>query len=278
MIKNLLQTVPQLALLYLIISPLVAMPFYNLMLFHPTSSGDYGIDAVDGVKKQDVNFVSADGARLHGWYFQAPKAIGVVLLNHGNGGNITCRLPLASIFLRCHISVLMYDYQGYGRSEGTPTIEHICEDGLAAFDYLVEQKHIPPAKIVIYGESLGGAVACHIEAKRPSAALILQSTFSSLPNVASQRMIYLYLYPRFLYPANVLDNVAVVKERHPPLLIMCGQKDCTILPTESELLFAQASEPKTIERFKDCGHNNVCTSNGPLFCSKVQKFLGTVFQ
>jgi fermentation-respiration switch protein FrsA (DUF1100 family) len=272
MSANLMPLIPQLVVFYLVLSPKVAMPLYNKLLFYPMKEGEYGLKAVNGVAKEDCLFPSANGRKLHAWYFPVPQSRGTVLISHGNGGNLTWRVPLFEMFIRNRVSVFAYDYQGYGLSEGSPTVDNICDDGVAAYDYLVEKKKIAPSKLILYGESLGGAVASYTAARKPTGGLILQSTFSSLPHVAGQKFIHLKLYPRFLFPSNTLDNVAVLKNFHPPLMIVHGMKDRIIPESEAELLFQGACEPKKIVRIEGASHNDLLSTFAPQLEGAIAEF------
>ena len=271
--RNLVLIVPQLLVFYLVLSPLVAMPLYNLLLFHPMKAGLYSIKKVVGVKKEDVQIEVPGGSQIHGWYFGVPDSKGTMMISHGNGGNITSRIPLIAIFLRNGFSVLAYDYEGYGYSEGTPSIDKVCSDGLAAYDYLLQFKQADPHRLILYGESLGGGVSCYVASKRQCAGIILQSSFSSLPHLASQRILFLKAYPRFLYPANILDNLQILQSDHAPLLIIHGRLDNLIPCTESEYLFAHAKEPKQLALLPNAAHNDVYDTQVNDLSSVVSGFL-----
>ncbi|PWT98956.1 MAG: alpha/beta hydrolase [Candidatus Melainabacteria bacterium] len=276
MFINLMPLIPQLVVFYLVLSPKVAMPLYNKLMFFPMKEGEYDVKTVAGVSKEDCFFSSANGRKLHGWYFAVPQARGTVLISHGNGGNLTWRVPLFEMFIRSKVSVFIYDYQGYGYSEGSPTVDNICEDGIAAYDFLVQKKNVPPSEVILYGESLGGAVACYTAARKQSAGLILQSTFSSLPHIAGQKLLHLKLYPQFFYPQNTLDNVAVLKSPHPPLLIVHGLKDRIIPEGEAELLFQGACEPKKIVRIAEASHNDLLSTYAPNLNQALSEFVESV--
>lgn len=275
---NATRIVPQLVVFYMVLAPIVSMPFFNLLLFHPTRTGPYHIETIQGIKKENVDFKSADGTRLHAWYFAVPDSVATVLISHGNGGNLSYRIPLIEMFIHNKLSVLAYDYHGYGYSEGSPSVENVCMDGVAAYDYLIERKKESPRRIILFGESLGGGVACQIAAQRSCAAIILQSTFSSLVSCGQRKMAMLRLYPRWLFPANVLDNAAVLRADHAPVLIVHGQMDNLIPKEESEVLYAAASEPRKIVRLARAGHNDVYTTHIQEYASAVSEFVADVMK
>ena len=272
LIRNSVTVLLEIAFLYVLLAPVVATPLYNSLLFFPTKATGYDVGNIPGIEREDVFFPSTNGKRLHGWYFTVPDAKGTVLISHGNGGNISHRLQIVSMLVRNHFNVLAYDYQGYGRSEGSPSISGILEDGRAAYDYLVITRHVKPETMVLFGESLGGAVAARLAKERTSAGLILQSSFSSLCHVASSKIMFLKLYPGFLYP-DTLDTAAVVKNYRQPLLIAHGSVDQIVAPAEAELVYAASTGPKTIVRLPHANHNDIFDTDFDQYDGAVKMFL-----
>lgn len=277
LIENLLGILPQVAIFYLVLAPVVAMPLYNKMLFFPLKQHAIDFAELAGIAKVNVQIVGENSRKLSAWYFPVDGARGAVIISHGNGGNISHRGPLIELLLRQKMSVLAYDYQGYGESEGEPSIDNICRDGLAAYDYLVTQKGVKPEKIVLYGESLGGGVAAHVASKRQVGAVILQSTFASLPHVARQKMLLMRLYPDFLFPKNKLDTAGIMAEPHAPLLIVHGKADSIIPFTESELLYKKAVEPKQLVAIESANHNDMYDTYVGSLEQAVAAFLDRLF-
>src|SRR5262249_2629317 len=154
---------------YLAFSPLFGMHLYDHVLFQPMvyPQGNYKLEWVAGVKRQEVYFPTTGDKHLHGWYFQHKSPVKTVLVNHGNGGNLTHRLYVAQHLLKAGCSVFLYDYQGYGRSEGSPSLGGVCADAIAAYKYLTNGLTIPPEDIVLYGESLGTGVTCEVLSSCP---------------------------------------------------------------------------------------------------------------
>jgi len=136
-----------------------------------------------GLPFDDVVFTTEDGVQLNGWYIPAKNSRGTLLFFHGNAGNISHRIDSIEIFNDLGLSVFIIDYRGYGRSEGSPSIPGVTLDALAAWKWLTEEKKIPPEKIVVFGRSLGGAAAMELMRHVTPRALILESTFSSLPEM-----------------------------------------------------------------------------------------------
>jgi fermentation-respiration switch protein FrsA (DUF1100 family) len=276
--KSPLTGVAALGALYLALSPRVAHPLYRHILFHPDKYpvGEYHVDKVVDVPKKDVFFPSLNGKILHGWYFIKPGAKKTLLFHHGNGGNLTTRLGLIEMMLESGASVLAYDYQGYGRSEGIPSVRNICEDAVAAYNYLTDVAELDPDEIVIYGESLGTGVASYLSQIVPSAGLILQSGFLSLQRIGSEHLPPLKAYPSWLFPQPNLDNLAVVKQNHPPLLIIHGFKDVTVPFAHAEELYKHALEPKALVRLENTDHIDHYLQDYEVFCIGLSKYLNNL--
>ncbi|MCA0315911.1 MAG: alpha/beta hydrolase [Candidatus Melainabacteria bacterium] len=256
LVSNLLAIVPQIAVFYVLLAPAVASPLYNKILFFPSKELALNIDSINGTAKENI-FIESGGEKINAWLFDKAGARGTVLISHGNAGNISHRIPIIEYFLGQNFSVLAYDYQGYGLSSGEPGIDKICQDGLSAYDYLTKERKIAPTKIVLFGESLGGAVSAHIAGNREVAAIILQSTFSSLPHVARAKMLLMRAYPNFLFPKNKMDSAKTLSSEHAPLLIIHGKADNVIPYSEGELLNRKAAEPKTFVSIEGGGHNDL---------------------
>lgn len=271
-LKNFSLMAAILLVVYLLLSPVVAMPIYKTMLFFPVKypSGAYEVPAVDNFKKEDLTYPSGDGVKLHAWFFRNPESDKVVLVSHGNGGNLTYRLYVARALLQSGASVFLYDYRGYGKSEGSPSLSGICADARASYDYLRDKLGYEPNHIILYGESLGSGVTCWLSQRVPSEGIILASGFSSLLATARSRMNFLYLFPNWLCPPD-FDNLTVLKQDHPPLLLVHGVED-TILPvSNSDEIFRLAKDPKYFTRIPGKGHNDLPES--PMYAAALSRFI-----
>ncbi|MBX9686552.1 MAG: alpha/beta hydrolase, partial [Candidatus Obscuribacterales bacterium] len=231
-----------LAAVYIGFAPRVAKGLYTSMLFHPYQfpEGDYNIKEIAGLEFEDVYFKASDGTLLHGWYFHQSGSKYTVLMSHGNTGNIAGRPRLLESILKAGVSMFAYDYRGFGRSQGAPSVEGVIDDACAAFDFLVEKRGCSPENIVVYGESLGAAVTCQLTLKRRSRGMILQSGFASITKISKHHIPLMHLYPAVLFPQPLLDSVAVLRKGHPPLLIVHGHKDSVVPFSHGEELFASA--------------------------------------
>jgi pimeloyl-ACP methyl ester carboxylesterase len=204
-----------------------------------------------GLGFEDVRIRTADRVDLHGWYVAAPAGASAVILCHGNAGNIAHRLDWLEMFCGMGFAMLLFDYRGFGRSRGTPTEQGTYLDAQAAWDYLANTKGFSPGSIVIVGESLGGPIAAHLAKDVGPGALILVSTFTSVPDLASNLYWYLpvRLLARFQYPT--AEYVARV---HVPTLVVHSRDDETIPFLHGEELRRRASGPvQLLEIFGD--HN-----------------------
>jgi len=195
-----------------------------------------------GLKYRSVNFATADNVKLNAWFIPAEAAKGVILFCHGNAGNISHRLETIDIFHRLGYSTFIFDYRGYGQSEGTPSESGTYLDVEAAWDYLVIQENIRPSQIIVFGRSLGGVIAAWLSSRREPRACILESAFTSAKDMAAD------LYPFF--PGRLLcrfhyDAEAAVRKIKRPLLIIHSTDDDIVPFSHGRRLFAAAHEPKT---------------------------------
>jgi fermentation-respiration switch protein FrsA (DUF1100 family) len=250
---------------------------YHRRLFHPTKGVDnnYNPPDIEGTVRLDVAFPSADGRLLHGWFFDKPGAKKVVLYCHGNAGNIVRRYPSVRSILQSNVSLLIFDYRGFGRSHGTPSVKAVCQDGVAAYDFLVKESPYRAKEVVVYGESLGAAIACHVAANRPCGGIILQSGFYSLLKIGRERLTILRAYPEILGSTPRMNNASLMRSPHPPLLILHGEKDSTIPIAHSEKLFAEAAEPKRFVRMPDATHTDL-GADAALYVSTIDQFINSL--
>lgn len=229
----------------------------GFILFPMPPGPEYQVDSVNNIKRQECWFKNNKGNKLEGWYFESRQAENppVVLFSHGNAGNIGHRLMLAKWLMDAGASVFLFDYRSYGRSEGKKDLKGLVDDSRAAYKYMTCELKIPPERIVLYGESVGGGPTCQLIKELPAAGVILDSCFSSLLHVAKKKVEIMNIYPDFLQPDPPYDNRAAIAGKHPPVLIIHGIKDEVIPYSEAELNFASASEPKTLLSLPHSTHN-----------------------
>jgi fermentation-respiration switch protein FrsA (DUF1100 family) len=268
-----------LVVLYVVLCPRLNYGMYRPLLFHPVAfvdADDAAAPQLEGVNGAEVSFKDTAGHTIYGWYFDNPKAKYTALLSHGNGGNVGYRTDTVSVLLHAGTSVLIYDYRGYGKSGGIPTVDGICDDALCAYDYLNKQRCIPADHIILYGESLGCAVSTYVSTQRQCSGMILQSGFASLNRIAAEIFPLLAIYPGTLLADPPLDSISVLKNPHPPVFIVHGHKDQVVPFAHAAALYQAACEPKEFMELPSCGHNDICGSALPEFSRAISQFLKTV--
>lgn len=238
-------------------------------LYYPSSRIDFD-PASMALPYEDVWFMSEDGHRLHGWWIPHENARGTVLHCHGNAGNIGDRIWIAADLHRLGVNVFLFDYRGYGKSRGLPTEKGTYEDARAAYE-VVRAAHDdaeePP--VVVYGQSLGGAVAVQLACDKPVRGLIVESTFSSTVDMG--KALYPWL-PVALLATYRYDSVAKVPTLRMPKLFAHSRTD-DLIPFEfGTRLFEAAAEPKQFVELTG-GHNDACWATSTSYWAAVEAFL-----
>jgi uncharacterized protein len=262
------------------VSPALAAPLpgsiFDACILRPVKceSGDYGIKAVNGVKCSDVFFSASNGKVLHAWHFDLPGATKTVLVSHGIGGNISSRVDLIQLYLNAGVSVFIYDYQGYGRSDGKASLKNVVADGQAAYDYVVTDLKVDPADLILAGESLGTGVTCRLARLVRCAGMILQSPFSSLSKRCAEVIPLLGAHPKWLQPTSGLNNDDALKQPHPPLLIVHGDRDRTVPVTHGIKLFQESVGKKQLLVINGAGHTgDPALMYSPEYLTSVKSFI-----
>jgi len=217
----------------------------------------------------DAIWLETSQGKVEAWYLSPigepqEQKIPTMIMTHGNGEMIDMWVEPAREVRRQGFGVLLIEYPGYGRSAGKPSQAGITEAMLLGYDWLVAQPQIDPDKIVIFGRSIGGGAACALAAQRPSAALILFSTFQSVTSMAKARWL-----PSVLVK-DPFDNLSVVENYSRPILLLHGDHDEVIPYAHSEVLHAAAPDSELITY--DCGHND-CVQDWIKFWQDVMSFL-----
>jgi fermentation-respiration switch protein FrsA (DUF1100 family) len=194
-----------------------------------------------GLAFESVTLTAEDGVKTDGWFLPHPKARATLLFFHGNAGNISHRLDSLALFHSLGLSVLIIDYRGYGRSEGRPNEAGIYRDADAAWRHLVDTRQIAPEHILLFGRSFGGAVAAYLASRHPALGLILESTFTSAPEMAAQ--LYPWLPARWLTRFKY-DSRGRLADIHMPLLVIHSRQDDIIPFSHGETLYAEGRPPK----------------------------------
>lgn len=205
-----------------------------------------------GLEYTDVQLVTDDAVRLHGWWVRAPRARGTLLFFHGNAGNISHRLDSIQLFSELGLDVLIIDYRGYGRSDGTPSERGTYRDALAAWNWLTHERKVPPERILLFGRSLGAAVAVDLALKVRSAGLIVESAFTSVPDLAGEIYPFLPVRQMSRYQYDSLSKIGRIAQ---PLLLVHSRDDELIGFRHGQRLFEAASQPKEFVQIRG-GHND----------------------
>ena len=222
-----------------------------------------------GLVYETVTLETADGVRLSSWFIPHPAPRATLLFFHGNAGNLSHRIESIRQFHHLGLAVFIIDYRGYGESEGSPTEAGTYRDAAAAWEYLVRRRDIAPQEIVIFGRSLGAAIAAELATHTRPAALIIESAFTSVPNMATR--LYPWLPVRWLSRYRY-DTQKALESITCPVLIIHSREDDIIPYAEGEQLYSRAREPK---RFLELhgGHNDGFLVSRDAYMQGIDDFL-----
>jgi fermentation-respiration switch protein FrsA (DUF1100 family) len=242
----------------------------NLIIYHPDKypKGLWDTSQMP-LPIQDVWFTAEDGVKLHGWYVPAEDAVATLLFFHGNAGNITHRLENIFFLHHLKINVFIFDYRGFGRSEGDPEEEDIYLDSQAAYDTVLTQPGVSQPSLFIFGRSLGGAFASYTASKNPAAGLILESTFTNAVDWADRKM---SIIPKW-YISSELNTQGYVADLKIPKLFIHGTRDNIIPFTLGRELYKGAAQPKEFYSIIGAGHNNTWRVGGKEYFDTFKEFV-----
>ncbi len=238
------------------------------LLYHPYRA-EHGWAPPGELAVEDVWLQARTGERIHAWWCPTPKHDWVLLYCHGNAGNLSFRRELIRHWQReLNASVLIFDYPGFGKSAGKPTEAGCYAAAHAAYDWLTTVQQVPAGELVLYGKSLGGAMAVELAVSRPHAALVIQSSFTSLPDLGQE--MFFFLPVRWLVRSRY-DSRARLEHYTGPLFVGHGDQDDLIPCRHGERLYAACPSPtKQFFCLDACGHNDVGTRD---FYAAVKQFL-----
>jgi hypothetical protein len=231
-----------------------------------------------GLAYEDVVFTTTDGVRITGWYIPALQGNpagpttserATVLFCHGNAGNISTWLNRIVLFNKMNLSTLVFDYRGYGKSWGSPSENGTYLDAQAAWDYLINTQNKLPARCIIYGHSLGGAIAAETALRNNPAGLVIESSFTSVPEMGAR--IYPWLPIRLIarYQYATIDKIGLIKC---PKLIIHSPEDETVPFEYGRALYDKASEPKVFLQIQG-DHNNGFITSGEVYVNGLKSFI-----
>jgi fermentation-respiration switch protein FrsA (DUF1100 family) len=223
-----------------------------------------------GLAHEEVELRAEDGVRLHGWFLPAKGSRLTVLVCHGNAGNVSHRLDRALLMQsRLDVDTFLFDYRGYGRSEGSPDEEGTYRDGRAAYRWLIA-RGLGPERVVLFGESLGSAVALQLAVEVEARALVLESPFASVPEMA--RAVYPFL-PVWPFVRTRYDNVSKVARLRMPLLVLHGERDEIVPFAQGRRVFEAAPQPKRFFAIPGASHNDTYVVGGDAYWRALREFL-----
>lgn len=241
----------------------------RMLIYFPTKTVA-GNPAQAGLQFQELSLRTEDGIKLSAWFIPHPKARLTLLLFHGNAGNIGHRIPWIELLRPLEANVLIFDYRGYGDSEGSPYEQGLYRDAQAAYDWWYKERAPAEEGLVLVGESLGGAVAVHLAAKAPVAGLVVQSTFTSAWDMAKTLMPLGLLQPL----ARVhFDSAAKIGGVRCPKLFIHGSRDEIVPLRLGRKLFDLAPAPKQFYEVAEAGHNDLLWVAGQSYTERLRLFL-----
>ena len=264
------------------------MLFEDRFIYFPSKypEGDWDVGRLQAgrgggvsAKIEDVWMTAADGVRLHGWYCTPPQTSGeesslvpdamTLLWFHGNAGNLTHRYPVIEKLLERGVAVFIIDYRGYGRSEGSPSEEGLYTDARAAWDYLAHERKMPPGNIIIFGDSLGGAVAIDLATKVEPGGLVVQSSFTSIKDMAAQVMPFL---PTFILRTR-MDSINKIARVRCPKLFIHSPADEMVPYRLGRQLYDAAAQPKQFYEVQGASHNEIDLIGGRAYFDAIGDFV-----
>jgi hypothetical protein len=245
--------------------------FQSSLIYYPNVAGR-NLSATPqqiGLTFEDVELVTQDKVRLHGWFIPSDEARGTVLFFHGNAGNISHRLDSIAIFNRMRLNVFIFDYRGYGQSQGRVTETGTYRDAEAAWRYLTATRGIDANSVIVFGRSLGASIAAWLASHHTPGALILESSFSSVPSMAQR--LYPFLPVRWLAKFSY-DTRLYVSGISCPLLVVHSKTDEIIPYAEGRRVFDAAPPAR---EFLDIvgGHNDGFIVTGQAYVDGLGRFI-----
>jgi fermentation-respiration switch protein FrsA (DUF1100 family) len=220
---------------------------------------------------EDVLFSTEDGVNLNGWFVPYPQAQTTLLWFHGNAGNISHRVQnIKFVHDKVGINVFIFDYRGYGRSQGTVSEEGTYKDGAAALRYLLARKDVDPKRIIFFGRSLGAAVAAELALHYDCRALILETPFASIAKMARATF---PLLPIASLLRTRYDTVEKVRRIKVPLLVIHGDEDDIVPYDHGKEVFAAAPEPKEFYTIRGARHNDTYIVGGDAYFKALKNFI-----
>ena len=222
-----------------------------------------------GMPCKDVTFVSKDGIKLNGWFIPSDDSKDVVLFCHGNAGNISHRMESIQIFHKMGLSVFIFDYRGYGQSEGIPSEKGTYLDAEAAWNYLTKVENFDASNIILFGRSMGGSISAKLATDKRPKVLIIESSFTSITNLGAN--IYPFLPVRLLsrFSYDTLKYVKLVKS---PVLVIHSGDDEIVPFVHGRAIYEAAHAPKEFLKIRG-SHNEGFWLSRVEYAKAIEKFI-----
>ena len=249
----------------------VLRAFENRLIFFPPRFPEgFPAQGKYPTELEEVWISTEDGVRLNAWFHANPARSKALLWLHGNATNIGRQMGELEAYSRLRINILALDYRGYGKSEGSPDEEGVYRDAEAAYRYLTEQRRFLPEHIIVYGHSLGGAVAVDLASRRPCGGLIVESSFTNTGEMA--RLMFHLPLIEYL-PRSRFDSLAKIAHVHAPILVIHGTHDATIPFAMGKKLFDAAPQPKWFLPVENGEHDSIFTADGERYWKTLAGFV-----
>ncbi|NNJ70816.1 MAG: alpha/beta hydrolase [Kiritimatiellales bacterium] len=246
---------------YLLIN-LLALLFADRLLFVPQDPSYTQLP-------RQVKLTTPDGDAITAVYYEHPAARHTILFSHGNAEDLGSVIPFMEQFFDLGYSLVMYDYRGYGTSEGTPSVPRLEQDVSTVYEWLVQEKKVDPQTIIAHGRSLGGAVAVWLAAHHEVGALVIESTFVSAFRVKTHWQ---------LLPWDKFNSLSLIPSVDCPVLVMHGEKDEVVPLWHGKALFDAAPEPKQHFWIEGAMHNDYAYVAGERYIATFQSFMRSIDQ
>lgn len=243
--------------------------FEEQYIYYPSKEMVHTPETV-GLKYQDIYLTTEDGITLHGWFMPHPAARFTLLHFHGNAGNISHRLHLYERWHKMGLSIFAIDYRGYGKSGGAPSEAGLYNDARAAWEELQNRLGIPASNIIIAGRSLGCAVAAKLATEREPAALVLETPFTNIPDMAAEH--YPWIIPIRFLARTKLDTLDLVGRVKAPVMIVSAGNDALVPPAMGERIYAAANSPKAFVLLPG-NHDDFDLSSSSIYFKAWKKWL-----
>ena len=269
-VMTIFQSIGVMAVLMLLYAVLL-VGFEKKIIFHPAKFPEGYWNPVSlGLKTQDISFQSVDGVNLHGWFVPTPGARATLLWFHGNAGNLSHRLDNIKRLLPLNLNIFIFDYRGYGKSEGEPDENGIYKDSQAAYNMALELEGVSVNSLFLFGRSLGGICATETALNNPARGLILESTFTSASDMSRK---IIPLIPLEWAIRSKLDAINKVTELKLPKFFLHGDRDEVVPFDLGRKLYEEASDPKSFYIIQGAGHNDTYIMGGRGYYNALDEFI-----